>query len=257
MSVYTICGEFVRACCTDEYYALNVLFEFVKDNDKRIAVDRAQRKILRIYVDICKEKRAKHMSVWLKQLAANQNRNVELVTVNVTAQSEREIFVEAALRAPKPRKMIIWSFDDYPSADANGGVQYLDREWAKKDVVLANEPREKAKERVETVTKYEIKSGHGTNIIIGSRLKDSVHHLNSHVSQESAELLGSVAECVEASGSQEAGDVFDKLAEEVKKEGKSESAVSGYVQKLFDYIPDMARIGKTVKETVEVLMGTS
>ena len=256
MSVYTVCAEFIDECCSDEYYALNVLFEFIKDNDKRIAVDRAERRVLKIYGDICKGRRSQPVGVGSSRLRRTENRNIELVTANLAERSGTEIFLEVARRAPKPRKFIVWSLDHYPDIEEHRDIVCLDREAAKRDILPSDARIGRHVEEV-SVTKYEINAGHGSNIIIGSKLRDSIKHLSTHVSGEAAKTLKSVADCVEASGSQEAGETFDKLAEELGKEKKSKSKVSSYVKSLFAAIPDMVKIGKSIQETVDVSMGNT
>jgi len=253
MSVYTVCAEFVRECCSDEYYAFNVLFEFIKDNDKRISVDRQERNVLREYGSICREKRARHMVVWLKQLASNQNRNIELISIK--SLTEKDLYVDLARCSPEPRKLIVWSKDHYKEYERTHDILFLDREAAKREMSNRGDQRSTYSEE-RSMKNVTITAGAGTNIIIGSKLQDSMNHLTTNISPEAAGTLKSMADCVEASGSQEAGKVFDKLSEEISSPKKSDAKIMNYVNKLFEYLPDMVKIGKSAQETVEILTGS-
>lgn len=251
MTVYAVCEEFVRECCKDSYYALNVLYEFVKDNDKRIAVDRQQKIILSRYVDICKENKSQHMRFWLKQLSINPSRNLELI--HLESSVPKRLFLEVARNAPKPRKLIVWSLNDYDNCSSDGDVAILDREDAKKEFGMSDD----AKKRQVHSHVYTISAGHGTNIIIGSKLNDSVKYLETNVSAAAASRLDEIARCVEATGSQEAGDVLDELSDELQNKRSSKKKITSLVAKLFEHVPDMARISESVKETVEILTGAA
>ena len=251
MSVYTVCPLFVEQCCADSYYAFNILFDFGKDNGKRVAVDRGRFRILSMYADVCKKTKSQHMRVWLKCLAANQNRNTEPITIP-DGISDETLVISIAQNAPAPRKVIVWSLDDYRDVELTASMLLLDREAARREFGAVDHATSTLEER--SMSRFSISAGHGSSIIIGSQLKDSLKNLRTNVSPEAANILEEIANVVESSGDEEAGQKVDLLTQELNKGRPNKASVLHILKFIFEKIPDMAKIGKSAEEILKIFV---
>lgn len=250
MSIYAVCHRFVEEACKSSHYALNVLFHFVMDNDLRVAVDAGESRVLALYGQTCKKYRSKEVQVWLRNLAADRPRNIEEVRVDAATEPEALCLAVARAMAP-PRRFIVWSREHY--RDAETGISLIDRQAAKAAVGSAKGTTGET----HVTKKYDITAGHGSNIVIGSTLSDSLKHLNTAVSEKAAATLKATADCVEASGDEEAGDLVDKLAAEVSQVKPNEKSLLAIAGELFEKVPDLAKVAGSAVDLVKILLGTA
>jgi hypothetical protein len=258
MNCITVCPSFVNGCAGDRQYAINVLYLFIQDNDFRLNYDSKNKRIFDIYKMICKNNKSKEIAVWLDYISHSPGKTTEPVAVGEECDDD-SLPLKIAKYSVSPKIFLAWS--------AEGGVErissvvYYDREMAYKEFVpngfasASNLDRDLMDRKGGRPVTYSVNAGPNSNIIIGSQLENSLRNMENRYSVRSAETLKKLSEIVESSGDVAVGEEFDRLTHELGAEKPRESAITGYVGKIFDKLPDVARLGKSTEEIVKLLFG--
>jgi CHAT domain len=115
MTVCTLCPEFVAGACGVPEMTVDVLYEFSKENEFRVALDRSGRMIrcFRVKARRMSSKHAQRAAEWIDILTDTSHRSLELVDYTSRSNNHRQFAIGLAKKIRSNAAFIVWSKEDY------------------------------------------------------------------------------------------------------------------------------------------------
>jgi hypothetical protein len=255
MTIFAICSKYVAnaASAEDHRYITSVLFDFLKHNKNRIAVDVDEQILLQEYAKSAENDSDGLIAKWLRILSKNPENHIEFISVKKSTFDPKNIVFELAKSTKLGRKIISWSSSDYEDFDCTGSsVNVFDRfdclKYFEQENDIVNQQGDSQMSGNGMV--FNINNQNVVNSEVGN---DVVQGTKTQTNGSIADELGSLLKYFE-DGKDIAGiKMVEVLSSELSQPKPRPSIVGQVWSGLMTVSPQVAVIAKSVAETVQAI----
>jgi len=238
MSTFTVCGSLVKKAAEEHLYLANILNVFTLDTSLKIAVDKAERRVLESYREVAES--SHHIASWLDLLGRVKGaRAFEPIDIPTKQYERFELFVMVCANTVDEHNLLCATKQDYVRTS-----------WRENKVLLfdRDEARERLKSELGKVCGGVVVMGdmfagiEGSTIVNKSNVERSFNRVRQEASADVADALVKLAEVVAHSANKGAGAVLDAFNNELAKESPNKGELRSYWDSLVQLVPGISQM---------------